>query len=95
MKKALRLGDCCRSCLTLKSQPKKSPLKSQWIFSTIAFTADAGLWRCYLSTAGGLRVGETLGVEPATAVQKVEDLLIRPKLTQLVETAKTGSHLIQ
>lgn len=29
------------------------------------------------------------------AVQKVEDLLIRPKLTQVVEFAKTGSSLIQ
>ena len=29
------------------------------------------------------------------AVQKVEDLLIRPKLTQVVEFEKTGSSLIQ
>jgi hypothetical protein len=33
--------------------------------------------------------------EARAAVQKVEDLLIRPKLTQVVEFEKTGSSLIQ
>lgn len=37
----------------------------------------------------------SIPADAQAAVQKVEDLLIRPKLTQVVEMAKTGSQLIQ
>jgi len=37
----------------------------------------------------------SIPADAQAAVQKVEDLLIRPKLTQVVENWKTGSPLIQ
>ena len=37
----------------------------------------------------------SIPADARAAVQKVEDLLIRPKLTQVVEIEKTGSRLIQ
>jgi len=37
----------------------------------------------------------SIPADAQAAVQKVEDLLIRPKLTQVVEMSKTGSQLIQ
>jgi len=37
----------------------------------------------------------SIPADAQAAVQKVEDFLIRPKLTQVVEMAKTGSQLIQ
>jgi hypothetical protein len=37
----------------------------------------------------------SIPADARAAVQKVEDLLIRPKLTQDVEFAKTGSSLMQ
>jgi hypothetical protein len=37
----------------------------------------------------------SIPADARAAVQKVEDFLIRPKLTQDVEFAKTGSSLIQ
>jgi site-specific recombinase XerD len=37
----------------------------------------------------------SIPADAQAAVQKVEDLLIRPKLTQIVEIGKTGSSLIQ
>jgi len=37
----------------------------------------------------------SIPADAQAAVQKVEDLLMGPKLTQVVEMAKTGSQLIQ
>src|ERR1700693_4415579 len=71
----------CKVCLIRVSQVKGSVQQALLGHSSSEVTRDVYL--------------HSIPADARAAVQKVEDFLNRPKLTQDVEFAKTGSSLIQ